>query len=273
MTYILGLCTMDNSSAALLKDGRLIAAVEEERLSRIKNDGSFPHLAIKEVLSIENIALKDVSEIAVYWQPWRIWTRGWGTAKKLMSSSNSRMNIVPRIKEVFYASDKINSGTWPDLFRIKRFLRSQHGDFNSKINFCDHHRAHQVYAEAMKDWSEFVSLSYDGGGEEYSTILSIVKNGKREVLTKHKWPNSLGHFYSTFTGFLGFKMLEGEYKMMGLAPYGTPKFKSQILEKILKLKPNGRYELDTKLCDYHGALRSKFSSGLIELFGIPLQAS
>ena len=269
MTYILGLCTMDNSSAALLKDGRLIAAVEEERLSRIKNDGSFPHLAIKEVLSIENITLKDVNEIAVYWQPWRIWTRSLGTAKKLISSSNSRKNIVPRIKEVFYASDKINSGTWPDLFRIKRLLRSQHGNFNSKINFCDHHLAHQVYGEVMKDWSEFVSLSYDGGGEEYSTILSVVKNGKREVLSKHKWPNSLGHFYSTFTGFLGFKMLEGEYKMMGLAPYGSPKFKSEILEKILKLKPNGRYELDTKLCDYHAALRNKFSSGLIELFGIP----
>ena len=269
MTYILGLCTMDNSSAALLKDGSVIAAVEEERLSRIKNDGSFPHLAIKEVLSIENIGLKDVSEIAIYWQPWRIWTRGLGTTKKLMGSKNSRKSIVLRIKEVICTSDKIPSGTWADLFRIKRILRSQHGIFNGKIKFWDHHLAHQVYGEAMKDWSDFVSLSYDGGGEEYSTILSVVKNGKREVLTKHKWPNSLGHFYSTFTGFLGFKMLEGEYKMMGLAPYGSPKFKSQILEKVLILKPNGRYELDTELCDYHAALLGSFSSELIEIFGTP----
>ena len=89
MTYILGLCTMDNSSAALLRDGSVVAAVEEERLSRIKNDGSFPHLAIKEVLSIENIGLKDVSEIAIYWQPWRIWTRGVGATKKLMGSKSS----------------------------------------------------------------------------------------------------------------------------------------------------------------------------------------
>ena len=164
MTYILGLCTMDNSSAALLKDGRLVAAVEEERLSRIKNDGAFPHLAIKEVLSIANIALKDVGEIVVYWQPWRLWTRGLGTTKKFLGTSSSRKSIVPRIKEVFCTSEKTTRGTWADLFRIKRVLRSQHGNFNSKIKFCDHHLAHQVYGEAMKDWNEFISLSYDGGG-------------------------------------------------------------------------------------------------------------
>ena len=260
---------MDNSSAALLKNGQVVAAVEEERLSRIKNDGSFPHLAIKEVLSIADIALKDVNEIAIYWQPWRILTRGLGSTKKLMGSASSGKSIVPRIKEVFGHSRNITIGTWADLFRIKHILGSQHGNFNSKIKFWDHHLAHQVYGEAMKDWNEFVSLSYDGGGEEYSTILSVVKNGKRNVLTKHKWPNSLGHFYSTFTGFLGFKMLEGEYKMMGLAPYGSPKFKSQILDKVLKLLPNGRYELDTRLCDYHAALRGIFSRELIQIFGLP----
>ena len=90
-----------------------------------------------------------------------------------------------------------------------------------------------------------------------------------QVVTRHKWPNSLGHFYSTFTGFLGFQMLEGEYKMMGLAPYGNPKYKNIILNKIIKLLPNGNYKLNTEFCDYHSALRGIFSNELIELFGDP----
>ena len=97
--------------------------------------------------------------------------------------------------------------------------------------------------------------------------MSVVLNGKRIVLKKHKWPNSLGHFYSFFTGFLGFKMLEGEYKMMGLAPYGKPIYKEKILSNILELKENGSYQLNTKLCDYHSALRGVFSKEIISLFG------
>ncbi len=269
MTYILGLCTMGNSSAALLKDGKVIAAVEEERLSRVKNDGSFPHLAISEVLSIANIALQDVNEIAIYWKPWRVLTRGLGTVKKLMGSTNSRKVVGHRISELFLDNEKNTNGSWSDLFRVKKILRARHGNFKCKVRFWDHHYTHQVYGEAMKDWKEYASLSYDGGGEEYSTILSIVKNGKRQVVTRHKWPNSLGHFYSTFTGFLGFEMLEGEYKMMGLAPYGDPKYKNIILNKIIKLLPNGNYKLNTEFCDYHAALRGIFSSELIELLGDP----
>ena len=121
----------------------------------------------------------------------------------------------------------------------------------------------------MRDWNDFVSLSYDGGGEEFSTVLSVVKDGKKSILSRHKWPNSLGHFYATFTGFLGFKMLEGEYKMMGLAPYGKPKYKNLILEKILLLKSDGRYELNTRICDYHAALVDSFSSEMKLLFGEP----
>ena len=104
MTYILGLCTMGNSSAALLKDGKVIAAVEEERLSRVKNDSSFPHLAISEVLSIANIALQDVNEIAIYWKPWRVLTRGLGTVKKLMGSTKSRKAVRHRIRELYLNS-------------------------------------------------------------------------------------------------------------------------------------------------------------------------
>ncbi len=90
MTYILGLCTMGTSSAALFKDGEIIAAVEEERLSRVKNDNSFPHKAIKEVLDISSLKISEVDIIAVYWKPWKVWTRSIGSIKKIIYSNISR---------------------------------------------------------------------------------------------------------------------------------------------------------------------------------------
>jgi carbamoyltransferase len=270
MSYILGLSTMGASAAALFKDGKLLAAVEEERLSRLKNDNRFPHLSIEEVLSIANITLENVDTIAVYWQPWRIWSRGWGVACKMMPAySNNRKAIISKLKELFTPSHDENEGSWLDLFHLRKILLEVHGPTQAKIKYWDHHLTHQLYGEVMRDWDQYVSLSYDGGGESYSTVVSVVRNGKREIISRHRWPNSLGHFYSTFTGYLGFKMLEGEYKMMGLAPYGKPIWKDLILEKILLLKENGHYKLDTKLCDYHAALKNEFSSELEKYFGPP----
>jgi len=269
--YTLGLCTMGNSSAALFENGNLIAAVEEERLTRIKNDGAFPKAAIKEVLSIANIHVSDVHHICVYWDRWRLSGRVVATLKKLINKPSNFFILYRRVADLFLkkSSTDINEGTWGDLFKLKKIINENFGKFTGKISFIDHHLSHQLYAEAMRDWGEYVSLSYDGGGEEFSTVLSVMKDGKRNILSRHKWPNSLGHFYSTFTGFLGFKMLEGEYKMMGLAPYGNPKYKKLILEKILLLKHSGQYELNTKICDYHAALRGKFSDDLTFLFGAP----
>ncbi len=258
---------MGTSSAALFKNGDLIAAIEEERLTRKKNDNSFPHLSIDEVLDIAGISLKDVSVVAVYWKPWKILTRAKGTLKKIFLSSDSRKSILKRAKELFTSSSKNNDGSWLDLFFIKNILLKKDSQFIGKVKYFDHHLTHQKYGEAIKNWKNFISLSFDGGGESDSTVLTVVNNGRKEVLLKHKWPNSLGHFYSTFTGFLGFKMLEGEYKMMGLAPYGKPKFKRKILSKILILKNNGEYRLNTKICDYHSALKGHFNEEFFRLFG------
>ena len=262
---------MGNSSAALFSDNKLIAAVEEERLTRIKNDGSFPISSIREVLSIANVSISDVDHICVYWDRFRLKTRIFETLKKMIKSPSKAINLLKRIKDLFAnssAKHEYASG-WSDLFKINKIINKELGEFTGRISFIDHHLSHQLYAESMRDWNAFASLSYDGGGEEYSTVLSVVQDGKRSVLTRHKWPNSLGHFYSTFTGFLGFKMLEGEYKMMGLAPYGKPIYKNLILEKILSLKSHGQYELNTKVCDYHAALANSFSSDMKLLFGEP----
>ena len=100
-------------------------------------------------------------------------------------------------------------------------------------------------------------------------MLSLVENGRRADLKRVRWPNSLGHFYSFFTGWLGFRMLEGEYKMMGLAPYGRPAFRDAILERLLRLEADGGYRLDTGLCDYHRALAGDFDARLADLVGPP----
>ena len=265
--YTLGLCTMGTSSAALFKDGYLSAAVEEERLTRKKNDNSFPNLAINEVLDIEGIELKDINLVAVYWQPWRIFKRSIGTLKKLLISSNSKKIMLNRVREIFMPPNLEKDGSWSDLFFMRKKLLNIDPSFKGKIKFFDHHLTHQKYGEAIYNWNNFFSLSYDGGGESHSTILTVVENGKKEIISKHSWPNSLGHFYSTFTGFLGFKMLEGEYKMMGLSPYGKPVFKEQILNKILKLSKNGKYKLNLDLCDYHSALKGEFNKELVKMFG------
>ena len=107
------------------------------------------------------------------------------------------------------------------------------------------------------------------GGEADATVLSRVENGRRTDLKRIRWPNSLGHFYSFFTGWLGFKMLEGEYKMMGLAPYGRPVHRDRILERLLRLEADGSYRLDTALCDYHRALEGSFDPALADIIGPP----
>lgn len=262
---------MDNSAACLFRDGHLVAAIENERLTRIKNDGAFPAEAIRECLTMAGIGMADIGHVAVYWQPWRIATRLRGVLGKMAASPMARRAVSARLRSMFLRQRALAhpSGSWSDLFRLRRMLAGAAGPVTARIGFHDHHLTHQLYAEAMRDWDAFASLAYDGGGEAASTVLSTVRNGRRERVSQHLWPNSLGHFYSAFTGFLGFRMLEGEYKMMGLAPLGRPVFADQLLAEVLRLEPGGRYWLDTTICDYHAALQGGFHPRLEQLFGPP----
>ncbi len=262
--FSLGLTTMGTSAAALFENGRLLAAVEEERLTRIKNDGAFPRNAIAECLRLGGIAIGDVAEVCVYWQRWRLGQRARGTLAKAVGSREAARGVAGRAAKIFLAgaasSDRPeDTGSWRDLFRLTTILKRDFPGFAGKVRFVDHHMSHMLYAEAMRDWADFVSLSYDGGGESNSSVIAVVRGGRREHLPPHRWPNSLGHFYSFFTGFLGFRMLEGEYKLMGLAPYGRPVFAEALKTDFLKLLPDGRYRLNTRLCDYHSALKDAFS--------------
>ena len=274
--YILGLSTMGSSSACIFKGKKLIAAIEEERITRIKNDGGFPLESIKECLSISGISIEDISTICIYWKPFQLSTRIMGLIKKTIFSLKSHISIKYTFNRVYslFLNKKNNlypedRGSWLDLFFVRKILKNNIGNFQGKIYFLDHHLTHQTYASAIQNWTNSILLSYDGGGESNSTVLSVNLNNKLINLKKIKWPNSLGHFYSFFTGYLGFRMLEGEYKMMGLAPHGKPIYKDIILDKILILKENGSYSFNTKLCDYHGALHGNFNKKLIRLIGYP----
>ncbi len=273
MSYTLGLATMDNSAASLFHGGDLVAAVEQERLSRVKNDSSFPHLAIRECLRMAGAGPEQVDRIAVYWQPWRIGTRGLGVLRKMAGSAAARKAIIARARRMLMrraAPDPHDvSGSWGDLFRLRKILRRELGQHRAVISYYDHHLCHQLYGERMRDWDEMISLSYDGGGEAASTVLNAVTQDHRNRISLHRWPNSLGHYYSFFTGYLGFRMLEGEYKMMGLAPYGKPVFAETITRHVLHLEPRGRYRLNTALGDYHAALKGVFAPQMAQLFGPP----
>ena len=271
---VLGLATMGTSAAALTRDGRLVAAIEEERLSRIKNDGAFPLRAIAQCLEIAGVTMAEVDAVAVYWRRWRFGTRAAGVMAKAARSAPARRAVAARTRRALVggapdAARPEDGGRWSDLFRIRRILAAEFGACPAEVGFFDHHLTHQLYAEALAGWPACLSLSYDGGGEADSTVLSLVENGTRTELKRIRWPNSLGHFYSFFTGWLGFRMLEGEYKMMGLAPYGTPRLRDALLERVLRLEADGGYRLDTRICDYHRALAGDFDPGLAALLGPP----
>lgn len=269
---LLGLATMGTSAACLIRDGEIVAAIEEERLTRIKNDGAFPLRAIAECLRLGGVSLAEVDVVSVYWRRWRVVTRIRGTLAKAAASAEARASIRRRAAAALYRRDAPEPGAgggWSDLFAIRRILGRAFGPYRGEIVFHDHHLTHQLYGEALRDWPACLSISYDGGGEAHATVLSLVEGGRRTELKRIDWPNSLGHFYSFFTGYLGFRMLEGEYKMMGLAPYGAPALKDLLLDRVLRLTPEGGYRLDARLADYHRALEGDFPAAMAELVGPP----
>ncbi len=269
---ILGLSTMGASAAAISVDGEIVAAIEEERLTRLKNDGAFPLRSIRSCFDKTGVALQDMDAVCVFWQPWRLRTRAVHTLSSAVSDRRGALSTLRHVKKVIGLRDSVPGhpemrGRWFDLFTLRAILSRHFGRFSCPIRYFDHHRCHAASAFNISPFDEALCLTYDGGGEEHSTVIWYLNGGTFEVLKRVPWPNSLGHYYSAFTGFLGFKMLEGEYKMMGLAPYGEPVFRDVIAEKILRKLPEGGYMLNRRVLNYHDALEGRFSPELTSLFG------
>ena len=259
MTSILGISAFYHDSAAcLLIDGKIIAAAQEERFTRKKHDPSYPHNAIEFVLKYANLKLNEVDQIVFFEKPFLKFERLLETyvafSPKGFVSFSRAMPLW--IKEKLFQKHLLFN-------KLKVHDKNYKSDEN--IFFSDHHLSHAASAFFPSPFDEAVVLTADGVGEWATTTVAVGKNKDLEIKKEIHFPHSLGLLYSAFTYYTGFKVNSGEYKLMGLAPYGKPIFEDKV-KKLLDLKDDGTFRLDQKYFNYATGLtmtNEKFSN----LFG------
>ncbi len=269
--YILGLATMTESAACLMRDGRVLAASEEERFSRIKHDGGFPYKSIESVLACEGLTLADVDHVAVYWDPYNLGHRARYMTSLALSSPKVFAEKVRRATEIWLGASGEDSG-WASMFRTRGKLKRHFGVDPRKVHFLDHHTCHMASCFFASRFRDSAILVMDGAGEAACTTWGVGREASLEKLDEHRLPHSLGHFYAAITGYLGFKMLDGEYKLMGLSAYGDRADARWIRDNFLRSLGGGRYALDTSVLDYHRALKGCYDGAFRERFGAPTSA-
>ncbi len=252
-----------DSAAALVVDGRIVAAAQEERFTRKKQDARFPVNAIAYCLSEAGVALKDVDYVVFYEKPFlkfeRLLETYLGFAPRGYQSF--AMAIPVWIREKLFQKDV-----------LLRSLKDIHPDFDGKnrLLFTEHHLSHAASAFYASPFEDAVVLTMDGVGEWCTTSSAIGRGNKLEILKELRFPHSLGLLYSAFTYYTGFKVNSGEYKLMGLAPYGQPNYTSVILDNLIDLKDDGTFRLNLDYFDYCTGLtmtNERFS----KLFGEPVR--
>ena len=264
MTSILGISAFYHDSlATLIIDGKIIAAAQEERFSRKKHDENYPFNAVEFILSERKIKLSDIDHIVFFEKPFLKFERLLETylafAPRGLKSFSMSMPIWLR--------EKLFQKKF--LFEKLKLHDEKFNDIN-KIKFSEHHYSHAASAFFPSPFQEAIVLTLDGVGEWATTTLAIGKNNNLKMLKEIHFPHSLGLLYSAFTYYTGFKVNSGEYKLMGLAPYGEPKFKKKILENLIDIKDDGSFRLNMKYFNYASGLtmtNKKFSS----LFGKPVR--
>ncbi len=243
MTSILGISAFYHDSAAcILKDGRIIAAAQEERFTRKKHDPSYPHNAIEFVLKYSNLKLSEVDQIVFFEKPFLKFERLLETyvafAPKGFLSFSKAMPLW--IKEKLFQKNFLFN-------KLKEHDENYRSDKN--ILFSDHHLSHAASAFFPSPFNEAVVLTADGVGEWATTTVAIGKDNNLEIKKEIHFPHSLGLLYSAFTYYIGFKVNSGEYKLMGLAPYGSPIYEEKI-KKLIDIKDDGTFRLDQKFFNY-----------------------
>ena len=253
MNYILGIsCWYHDSAACLLKDGKLLAAAQEERFSRIKHDASFPSHAITWCLATAGITAKDLYAVAYYDKPFL----------KFERLLETYLGAVPRGLPSFLKAMPVwlKRSLWiPDI------LRREIG-FDGTLLFCEHHESHAASAFFPSPFERAAILTTDGVGEWATTSIGVGNRSSLVLSREIHFPHSLGLLYSTFTGYCGFRVNSGEYKLMGLAPYGTPRYVQKILEELIDLKEDGSYRLNLRYFSFPWGLQM-YSRAFERLFG------
>tara|TARA_X000000368_G_scaffold407766_1_gene387574 strand:- start:1404 stop:3215 length:1812 start_codon:yes stop_codon:yes gene_type:complete len=244
---ILGIsCYYHDSSAALVVDGVIRSAVQEERFTRKKNDSSFPVNSIQYILKENKLALNEITHIVFYEKPFLKFTR-------LLETYLSNAPIG-------FSSFKKSMPLWikQKLFQKKEIINEFKlidKDFKGDILFSNHHASHAASAFFPSPFEEALILTLDAVGEYTTTSIAIGKGNSIDIKKEIKFPHSLGMLYSSFTYYCGFKVNEGEYKLMGLAPYGKPKFVNLIYDNLIHVYEDGSFVLNMKYFDFSTGLR------------------
>ena len=241
---ILGLSAFyHDSAAALLEDGRIVAAAQQERFTRKKHDSGYPSHAIEYCLAEAGIGLGDVDHVAFYDKPFLKFERLLETylAFAPRGFQSFRMAIPLWLKEKLFQKRLLKD----ELAKLAPDF-----DWEKKLLFAEHHQSHAASAFFPSPFERAVVLTMDGVGEWATTSVGLGEGNKLEMRREIHFPHSLGLLYSAFTYYTGFKVNSGEYKVMGLAPYGTPRYAQTILDHVIDLKPDGSFRLDQQYFDY-----------------------
>lgn len=250
-----------DSAAALIEDGVVIAAAQEERFTRKKHDDRFPESAINYCLDEAGITLADIDFVAFYDKPFLKFERLLETYLAFAPHGfrSFRMAIPIWLKEKLFQKDLLSK-------KFKAF--DANFDWQNKLLFSEHHQSHAASAFFPSPFEKAVVLTMDGVGEWATTSVAIGDGADLKMVREIHFPHSIGLLYSALTYYTGFKVNSGEYKVMGLAPYGEPTFKDLIMEKIIDVKEDGSFRLDQRYFDYCTGLtmtNKKFDA----LFGGP----
>ncbi|VAX18023.1 Nodulation protein nolO [hydrothermal vent metagenome] len=253
--YILGISAFYHDSAvALLKDGKIVSAAQEERFTRKKHDADFPHQAVDFCLSEAGITSKEIDRVVFYDKPWI----------KFERLLETYLTYAPiGIKSFFQAMP-----VWIKEKLWTRDLLMEKLDYEGKVLFPEHHESHAASAFFPSPFREAAILTTDGVGEWATTTIGVGRGNDIELLYEINFPHSLGLLYSAFTYYTGFKVNSGEYKVMGLAPYGEPKYVDLIYDNIIDLKEDGSFKLDMSYFNYCAGL-TMTSEKFHNLFGAP----
>jgi carbamoyltransferase len=254
--YLLGIsCNIHESSAALVKNGMLIAAAEEERFTRKKHDSRFPVLAIAYCLREAGISMQELSYAGFYWQPWR------GLLKRLWWL----VRYFPASLQTFHGGKPWRGSIATLLSHLAVPFRLWHRGFRGKFYFVDHHLAHAASAFFVSPYESAAILTVDLCGEDCTTLLARGGGSQIRPIRRFYLPNSLGIFYAALTQFLGYEANADEYKVMGLASYGRPRFADSVATMVRF--ENGQLLNDNSWFAFHTGSANCYSQRFVEEFG------
>jgi carbamoyltransferase len=254
-SYVLGLSAFyHDSAAALLRDGEIIAAAQEERFTRKKGDPAFPRQAVDYCLRVAGITTRDLTAVGFYDKP----------LLKFERILETYLGVAPQGFPSFLKAGPV----WvKDKVYLDRQIREAL-DYEGDLYYAEHHESHAASAFYPSPFAEAAILTLDGVGEWATASFGVGRDAEIDLLKELHWPDSLGLLYSAFTYYTGFKVNSGEYKVMGLAPYGEPKYVDVILLELVDLRPDGSFTLNQKYFNYLAGL-TMTNGAFDRLFGGP----